>query len=838
MQGIYLYADKINNMKKLFLMLAICTVTYVNGQQPGSGDEWKKIYRATPAKINDLVHTRLDAKFDYGKSYLNGKVWITLKPHFYATDSLQLDAKGMNIHKVALSKAGKTIALTYTYDSTFLNIKLDKTYQRDEKYTVYIDYTAMPDKLRAEGSAAITDAKGLYFINPKGLDKNKPTQIWTQGETEASSVWIPTIDKTNQKTTQEFNLTVPAKYVSLSNGKLISQKKNTDGTRTDSWIMKLPHSPYLFFIGVGDYAVIKDSYKGKEVSYYVEKPFEKVARKIFGHTPEMIKFFSDKVTGIDYPWIKYSQIVGRDYVSGAMENTTATLHQESAQQNARELVDGNSWESTIAHELFHQWFGDYVTAESWSNLTVNESFADYSQLLWLEYKYGADEAGFENYTGMQSYLNSPSSRTKDLVRFYYNDKEDMFDQVSYQKGGRILHMLRNYVGDDAFFKSLNKYLTANKFGNGSGHKLRLAFEEVTGKDLNWFFNQWYFGSGHPKLEISYGYDTATQTAKVYIKQTQPGDKLFKLPVAIDLYHGSSKKRYMVWAENKADTFSFTGNVKPDLINVDAEKVLLAEKKDAKTLEEYIHQYNYAGKYQDRRDAIEFAARNISNPLAYQLVEKALSDPYFRIRARAIGNFGTAKLTPGTISKIETIAKNDDHTITRAFAIDALAKLKNNAYSDFFIQSTKDSSYSVAGAALEALSVLDENKAYTIANELSKEVNKGRLLAAITNVIIKSGDESAFDFITNKFDEMPLSQAKFAAINSLAEFLVKVTNYDKFKKGVDMIVKFRDEIPQSARTQTDPYINGMILEGLADKKTAAGAKDMAGYIQSKLPAGKK
>ena len=94
------------------------------------------------------------------------------------------------------------------------------------------------------------------------------------------------------------------------------------------------------------------------------------------------------------------------------------------------------------------------------------------------------------------------SDKKDLVRFHYADKEDMFDAVSYNKGGRILHMLRNYVGDDAFFKSLNNYLTTNKFKAGEADQLRLAFEEVTGKDMNWFWNQWYYGSGHPKLKIS------------------------------------------------------------------------------------------------------------------------------------------------------------------------------------------------------------------------------------------------------------------------------------------------------------------------------------------------
>jgi len=820
-------------MKKVLFVFAVLISGIVSGQ-----DAWKKIYRSFPTKINDLVHTRLDARFDYNRSYLNGKVWLTLKPHFYATDSLQLDAKGMNIHKVELVRAGKNIPLRYQYvDSLVLQIKLDRTYKKDENYVVYIDYTAKPDEFKTEGSAAISDAKGLYFINPKGEEKDKPTQIWTQGETEASSVWIPTIDKTNQKTTQEFLLTVPAKYVTLSNGKMTAQKKNTDGTRTDTWVMELPHAPYLFFIGVGDFAVVKDSYKGKEVNYYVERSYEKVARKIFGLTPEMMKFFSEKVTGVEFPWVKYSQMVGRDYVSGAMENTTATLHQESAQQNARELIDGNSWEGTIAHELFHQWFGDYVTAESWSNLTVNESFADYSQLLWLEYKYGADEAGFENYKEMQNYLGSAESRSKDLVRFFYRDKEDMFDLVSYQKGGRILHMLRNYVGDEAFFKSLNKYLTTNKFGNGSAHKLRLAFEEVTGKDLNWFFNQWYFGSGHPKLEISYGYDVPTQTASVYIKQTQPGDKLFKLPVSIEVYHGNSKKRYTVWAENAADTFSFSVASKPDLINVDADKVLLAEKKDSKTLSEWIHQYTYAGKYLDRRDAIDFAARNTSDPAAYDLLVKALGDPFYNIRIRAILGLGNAKPDAATIGKIETIAKSDKHAVVRSIAIDALAKQKNEAYKDFFTKATSDSSYSVAGAALEALGLLDGKQAFAIANSLSKEENKDRLLTAITNVIIKYGDESVFDFVTGNFEDMPLSQAKFAAINPLADFLSKVTDLERFKKGVDIIVKFRDEIPASIRPQTDAYINGMALKGLADKKEAAGAKEMADYVRSKISGGK-
>src|SRR6266700_88469 len=384
-------------MKTSLLLISAMAITSFLQAQPGEASKdttWKKIYRESAPRINDLVHTKLEARFDYDKSYMYGKAWITLKPHFYATDSLALDAKGMDIHKVAVLKGGTMTTLKYDYDGWILNIHLDKTYKGGENYTVFIDYTSKPNELKVKGSAAITDAKGLYFINPKGEEKDKPTQVWTQGETESNSVWIPIIDKPDQRTTDEIIMTVPAKYVTLSNGKMVSQVKNADGTRTDTWKMELPHAPYLFFMGIGEYSVIKDAYKGKEVSYYVEKEFAPEARKIFGYTPEMIAFYS-RILGVDFPWAKYAQIIGRDYVSGAMENTTATLHQESAQQDARELVDRNIWEDVIAHELFHQWFRDLVTTESWSNITLNESFADYSETLWNTYRYGKD-AGDEH----------------------------------------------------------------------------------------------------------------------------------------------------------------------------------------------------------------------------------------------------------------------------------------------------------------------------------------------------------------------------------------------------------------------------------------------------------
>jgi aminopeptidase N len=810
-------------MKRILMLFCIATLPASIFAQAGEEPQdtsWKKVLRESYPKTNELVHTKLDVRFDYDKAFMYGKEWLTLQPHFYATDSVLLDAKGMEIKEVAIMKGATRIPLKYKYDGMQLYIKLDKTYKGSEKYTLYFDYVSKPNEVKATGSAAITDAKGLYFINPKGEEKNKPTQIWTQGETEANSVWMITIDKPNQKTTQELSMTVPNKYVTLSNGLLTSKKVNADGTRTDNWKMDLPHAPYLFFMGVGDFAIVKDvPYKGKEVSYYVEKSQEPYAKKVFGNTPEMIKFFSEKL-GVDYPWQKYNQIVGRDYVSGAMENTTATIHQESAYQNNRQLADGNAWEETIAHELFHQWFGDLVTAESWSHLTVNESFANYSEYLWDEYKYGLDAAYEHNIEDMQGYINSGSEK-KDLVRFHYADKEDMFDGVSYNKGGRILNMLRNYVGDDAFFKSLNNYLTTNKFKAGEAGQLRLAFEETTGMDMNWFWNQWYYGSGHPKLKIDYLYNDSAGKASVIIEQTQKSGKIFKLPLAIDVYNGTEKKRYNMVVENKIDTLYFSYSTKPTLINVDADKLLLCEKTDNKTEENFIAQFKNAKNYVDRKEAIDFFAKKSSPELA-----KGLSDKFGGLKILTIQKLATSpyKADKVVLAQIEDLAKSSNKKV-KAAAINYLVKNGDAKYLPIYKNAVNDSSYSVAGAALKGMVALDAANAYSLAKKFSGDA-KGALGAVVNDILIDNGTEADFDFITKMYADSPLSFEKISMTKKFSEYLGKINNIDKIKLGIDKIIDFRNLIPEQFRANIDPGFKSAL-----DKLGKVKGSEVEDYIKS-------
>ena len=725
-----------------FLLLGILGI---QAQETSEATTITTDYRGEREKVNDLVHTRLKVSFDFSKRHLLGEAWITLEPHFYDLNELELDAKAMLIHKV--SKDGKD--LKFEYDGNRLQIDLGKTYSRGDQYTVYIQYTARPEEVTQEGSAAITSAKGLYFIDPDDTNPNKPTQIWTQGETEASSCWFPTIDAPNQKTSQEIYMTVPSRFVTLSNGLLKEQKDNGDGTRTDYWKFDQKHAPYLFFMGVGEYSIVRDKWRDLDVDYYVEEKYEPYAKGIFGLTPEMMDFFSD-YTGVDYVWPKYAQFVGRDYVSGAMENTTAVMHGESAYQTASELVDENTWESVIAHELFHHWFGDLVTTESWSNLTVNESFANYSEYLWFEHKYGRDRADAHRHKEIAGYM-TPNNEIKDLVRFHYNSREDMFDAVSYNKGGLILHMLRSYLGDEAFRAGIKLYLEENKYGTGEAHQLRLALEEVSGKDLNWFFNQWYYNNGHPKIEVKYTFDDQAKTVTVDLRQTQ--SEAFEFPLAIDVYEGDKVKRHEVWVDGKDEQFTFNYKARPDLVNVGAERTLLAEWTDEKTTHNLVHLYTHGKKYEDRREALEGLSAVQEDPKALEVMSAALGDPYFGLRMMAIKNIDLAQpKSKKALSMIEEMAVGDEATLVRAEAIKKLFDFNGDAYVSLYKEALQSNSSAIRVSALKALYWTDEAAALEYASSFEDELEKESLKDALIPVYIMSENEAEISFVADNLIE--------------------------------------------------------------------------------------
>lgn len=737
----------------------------------------RAVYRETETVLTDLVHTKLEVDFDWNKSRMNGVATITAKPHFYASDQLILDAKGMIINYVELNKK----RANFDYKDDILTIFLDRKYTRNDEYTVIVDYVACPDERETGGSAAITSDKGLYFINPKGEDKNKMPQIWTQGETEASSVWFPTIDSPNAKTTQEIYITVDDKYTTLSNGSLISSKSVADGKRVDHWKQELPHAPYLFMMGIGEFKVVKDSYtkpdgSTMEVNYYVEPEWEGSAQDIFGETPAMIDFFSKKL-GVDYPWDKYHQIVVRDYVSGAMENTGAVIFGDYVYKNKRELLDGTD-QSTIAHELFHHWFGDLVTCESWSNLTLNESFANYSQYLWDEHRYGVDEAAYNAEGEADGYFQSAEMQGyHDLVWFDYDEKEQMFDGHSYNKGGRILHMLRNYIGDEAFFLAINKYLEDNKFKAAEFHQLRLAFEEVCGEDLNWFFNQWYLGSGHPSLVFEQTNDTVANKLTLTVEQTQDLSQfpIFKLPTQVAIFDNDGKHIHKVVIDEINETFEFEYNGELKGILYDDQNMLLAKIREDKTTDQYIYQYYHGENYAARKLGIMKGTKD-KTAKGQQLILDGLNDPFWNIRVLAIGK--TGKLRDGMKAKgiemMTAMAKNDPSSAVRSAALNAIAKrLETEELTSIYETIvSSDSSYSVVSAALRNLGKSDPDRAMKLAESLEQE-KSSKMASGIAQLYAGYADADKFDFLSDALTGTTVQGFdKLGVLNSFTVFATR------------------------------------------------------------------
>ncbi|GAB3848512.1 M1 family metallopeptidase [Hymenobacter terrigena] len=784
-------------MKHLFALgllgLAATSPAFAQAPTPPTAKP-ESPYRASATKVNDLVHTKLDVRFDYAKRHLLGKEWVALKPHAYPTDTLRLDAKGMDINVVALMNGTTQTPLKYDYaDGMNLRINLGRVFKPGEEYTIYIDYVSKPDELKVKGSAAITDAKGLYFINPDSTVKGKPVQIWTQGETEGSSAWFPTIDRPNQKTTEEISMTVPAKYVTLSNGRMVSSTPAGPGLRTDVWKMELPHAPYLFMMAVGDFKIYKDTWRGKEVNYYLEPKYAPFAKQIFGNTPDMMEFYSNRL-GVEFPWNKYAQIVARDYVSGAMENTTATLHGEQVQMTDRELIDREyGSESVIAHELFHQWFGDYVTAESWSNITVNETMADFSEGLYAEHKYGKDAADAHYYRYLRRYLASPRDAAKTLVRFHYDEQEEVFDLVSYQKGGAIMDMLRTYLGDDVFFAGLQKYLKDNALGNGEAHQMRLAFEAVSGQDLNWFWNQWYFAPGHPIVTIDYAWDAAKKAETVTVKQTQAG-QTFRLPFTIDYYVDGKVMHQPVTMTEATQTFTMPLSAKPDLVNVDANKKTLWLKTDNKTAAEYAFQYAHAPLFVDRREAIDAAAKDQTIAANRSTLLAALNDKFYNNRLAAVealklDNKDVAKVAAPALRKL---AATEKEPWVQASLLGALAKLKDKKDEKYFTKQLNSQSYSVQGAALRALAMVQPAQALIRAKALEND-SQSALAQAVVATYAQAGGPAEWAYVRDKFDAAR-PQAKFSLAEPMAGMMGRLDDPTAFAEGVtrlrDLGVKYK------------------------------------------------
>ncbi len=733
------------------------------------------VFNPSATRHFDLIHTKLDLSFDWKNQYVLGTAWLTLRPYFYDNQYLSLDAVGFDIHEVKLQ--GKKAP--YEYNGEDLIIDLGRPYSRDMMFDVEIKYTAKPNDTPAGGSAAITSEKGLFFINPLNSNPDKPQQIWTQGETENNSRWFPTIDKPNERCSQEISMTVEDRFATLSNGKLISSKKNSNGTRTDVWSQEKPHAPYLFMVGVGEYAVVKERVKDIELMYYVEPEYEEDAKLIFNHTGEMIEFFSDKL-GYPFPWDKYAQIVCADFVSGAMENTGAVTFGDFVQRHKRQLTDDDN-DYIVAHELFHHWFGDLVTCESWANLTMNEGFANYSEYMWFEYKYGKDRADHHRLNEMNGYVNSLNyQEAHPLIHYGYDDKEQMFDAHSYNKGGLVLHMLRSMVGDDAFYTSLNKYLVDHEYTDVEADELRLAFEDITGQDLIWFFDQWYHAAGHPILDVTSKINENNQLA-ITVEQKQNPEKypaIFILPTKIALYQKDGSVEYKdVTIDKRINVFVFDITDNYSWLSIDAYDDLLAEISYDLSVDQLKAKALQSPNFRDKFFALTKLKGKEGSDLTYL---SSLKDPYYLIRKKAIQELSSKDQQK---DKLLDLVFSDPHSKVRTAALKALEETTLDSEKKDLIDRVKgliynDPSYLTANAALSLINTLDPNEGIKLSAELKNDENKG-FNSTIIDIYLATKDSKYDGELLDFLNEAEAVEFYFAS-QKLLPFLIEKDDELKLK----------------------------------------------------------
>lgn len=742
------------------------------------------IYRAAAPRIWDIRHTQIALSFNWKERTANGQAWLTMRPYFYAQDTLTLDAKSMQIDSVCIMNGNNMRPVVFKYEDDLLKLKLDKQYKATDSLKLYIKYVAKPYEAVQGGSKAISDDRGLYFVNTDYSIPNKPVQIWTQGETESNSHWFPTVDKPNERSTFQIALTVPDSFVTLSNGAMIQSRKNGN-MRTDTWNMDKPIQVYAAMFAIGKFSVIKDAWRGKEVNYYVENDYAPYARMMFNNTPEMIEHFSN-ITGVSYPWNKYDQVVVRDYISGAMENTTASLFGEFTNQTAREIADKNN-EDVVSHELFHQWFGDYVTAESWSNVTVNESFANYGEYLWRKYKYGNDKADELALEDLNKYITASQYNDPPLVRFNYIDREDVFDRISYEKGGRILHYLHSMVGDSAFYKAMNIYLTKNALQPAEATNWRLAVEEATGQDWNWYFNQWYLRGGHPKLDVEYKYNDSARQLEVTVTQKQEG-KAYTLPLKAAVIYGKEAKvsDWNLKDKKEVFTYPYQNGEKPVFVP-DATHLLPGEIKDHKLPAQWLVQYRAMNDYISKNRVL-YNTYKVDDSSTLQIFGLALNDQIVSIRKYALELLAVTNSTKWQEkwrSQVAYMAVNDGNNNVRAAAFNVLTAWKITGSKADMMAAVNDSSYNVAGAALAGVNSMDKDTAYALAKQLVHQKPQANLSKQVWNIIGAKANPADIGLFEARAPYV-YGTKKFDFAYSLVAYLKEVKDNAAFEKGLKIL----------------------------------------------------
>ncbi len=663
----------------------------------------------------DLQHQSTTIRFDWPRQAVVGTTTLRIAGLTGAApvSRISIDAGDMTFTRVATG----TTSLKYDSDDHAVIVHLATPLRAGEKTSITLDY---------DGA---NRTKGAYFRPARHI-------VWTQGETEDTHFWVPTYDFPNDKTTWEFYIWTAKGERALSNGRLAGSRAVGDSIEWH-WVLDKPASTYLMTAVVGNYTVLQDEpWRKVPVGYWTYPDSIQAAWRGFAKTPEAIDVFSRK-TGVPYPWAKYDQIVIPEFQYRGMENVTATSQNDAAILHPDWAEPQANSEGLMAHELAHQWYGDLLTTRRWADVWLNEGFATFMEQIFREEDKGIDEGSFDRLGAQEQTIDADRRSRRPIVwdKWVTDPIEVFFSGHIYPKGATILQMLRHQLGDAPFWKAMNRYTTANAYGNVVSDDLRKAFEQSTGKDFKAFFDQWVYGAGFPVFQVSAHYDRAAGRIVVSAREVQPRDSLtsfFDVDVDVEARTDSGIVRFVVPVRDGTGEAGVNVKSPPRSIRWDKGNWILDITDFPRSTAMMRYQLVNDDDVLGRIEAIDILAQRPADQMALDaLVRATRNDKFWGVRARAVaaigawGSFVTRASIPPmrNVRDAVVVATRDpdarvrqeaalalgQFVITGKVALDVGIRLREMARSD--------PSLIVRGAALASDIRLEKNAALPLAKQL-------------------------------------------------------------------------------------------------------------------------
>lgn len=682
------------------------------------------IRQYAPDRLADILHITIDVTPDFKTRTVAGTTVIKFAPIAKPLTELRLDAIDLDVSSITSSAemAG------YNVTDEAIIITFEPPVPVGDETTVTVVYEATPKE-------------GLYFRTPEMGYLEQDSHLFSQGETHEAPHWYPNYDYPNERSTSEVICRVPKDMVVLSNGRLVSEEIDPEsGLKVVHWRQDKPHANYLITLVAGRLKKIESKYRNIPIAFYTPTSQIEYAENSFKDTADMLEFF-EKEIGVPYPWDKYDQAVVQDFVAGGMENTSLTILTDNTLFTT-ETENIYSSQSLVAHEMAHQWFGDYVTCKDWSHTWLNEGFATFYEDLYDCHKKGRDSFLAGLYNTSKNIL-SERSEHRPIVSRSYEDTWEQFDYRTYGKAGWVLHMLRVELGEEMFHKCVKTYLERHALSYVVTDDLRSVIEQHTGRTFDRFFDQWIYHSRYPDLKIRYSWSEKDNLAKVSIEQTH------EINDNVMLFHFVTKVRFIIdgqaldrriSVDSKQHDFYFPLPKEPQIVRFDPDYGLLAkidfDKPTAMLYKQLENKNDVIGqllaidtleKKEDKKTVSKLkeilngdsfyavpgraaaALQEIHTEDAFDALAESSDQKDARVRLQVVRSIGDFYRTE-SLELIKRILNNENNPAISAAAIRNLGRYNHKDTRDLLIDYLNSESFRnrLTSAAIEAIRMLDDS----------------------------------------------------------------------------------------------------------------------------------